>query len=519
MFLDRPRVRAARSAPSPAPASCLHKTTLCAALLFGGAYGTMRVSCAQAAPESLQTRPGNTLNVHELSLLANAHYGNRNAVEGALSRGADVNAQDMDGRTALMLAADYNSGRASQVATEFKRLLTANGMTASTASGPEDWLFWYPHSAAELDSEPARYLLKEGAVQHVDPAMSIPVVIWRRTSGNTDVIQALIRQGADVNKQDREGRTALIHAARNLNTPALRLLLQSKVEVNAVDNLGMSALGYAAVNSNAEGVQALQAGGAVVGAHSADGPILLRYAVTRRDNAQLRVLLAQGADVNAQDSVGSPLAAAVLTNNVEAADLLIRHGANVNNGGQWSPMEISLLYHRERIAELLLKHGTNPNGQGSYGYSYFLEAATTGSSHLLQAFLDRGADVNAPDQQGSTPLIRAMLGSGGLFRFDHEDQTDDQATRLSGDTRQAGTLAVANLLLVKGANVNVSNKNGETPLIGAVKSRQVAVVRCLIEHGANVNMKTVQGITPLSWAVRYHDDATADVLRAAGAKE
>ena len=89
--------------------------------------------------------------------------------------------------------------------------------------------------------------------------------------------------------------------------------------------------------------------------------------------------------------------------------------------------------------------------------------------------LDRGADVNAADNAGETPLHCAS----------REDEVD-----------------AVTLLLDRGADVNVADNNGQTPLHYASSSGAVEAVRLLLDRGAGVNVADNNGQTPLHHASR-----------------
>jgi uncharacterized protein len=97
-----------------------------------------------------------------------------------------------------------------------------------------------------------------------------------------------------------------------------------------------------------------------------------------------------------------------------------------------------------------------------------------GSKQVVEMLIAAGADVNLADENGDSPLSLAC---------------------------QQGNLDLAKLLLAKGADVQKARWNGETPLLSAVNSGSLPLVELLLERGANPNVKeNREGQTALHWA-------------------
>ena len=81
-----------------------------------------------------------------------------------------------------------------------------------------------------------------------------------------------------------------------------------------------------------------------------------------------------------------------------------------------------------------------------------------------------------------------------------------------------GDLAGVQAELDKGANVNAKNQNGATPLHRAAWFGHKEIVELLIAKGADVNAQRDDGGTPLDWAIEWGKTKTADLLRKHGGK-
>jgi ankyrin repeat protein len=115
-------------------------------------------------------------------------------------------------------------------------------------------------------------------------------------------------------------------------------------------------------------------------------------------------------------------------------------------------------------------------------------AARTGDVALLESRLRQGADPNARDKEGRTPLLEAVT---------------------------AGQVPVMRLLIGKGADVNARAHNGETPLIAAAAEGSLEAARLLVASGADLNVVARGWGSALKAAERTgHNDIAAMLLKA-----
>jgi len=120
----------------------------------------------------------------------------------------------------------------------------------------------------------------------------------------------------------------------------------------------------------------------------------------------------------------------------------------------------------------------------------FLDAARNGDLAGVQAQLDGGTETDARDSESNTPLM------------------------LTRDPE------IARRLIAAGADVNARNQQASTPLIEAAKNGAVEVARLLVQHGAALEDRdNEQHRTALEWALQADEADVASVLREAGAKE
>uniref|UniRef100_A0A452SNF0 Neurogenic locus notch homolog protein 1 n=1 Tax=Ursus americanus TaxID=9643 RepID=A0A452SNF0_URSAM len=178
------------------------------------------------------------------------------------------------------------------------------------------------------------------------------------------VISDFIYQGASLHNQtDRTGETALHLAARYSRSDAAKRLLEASADANIQDNMGRTPL-HAAVSADAQGVfQILIRNRATdLDARMHDGTTPLILAARLAVEGMLEDLINSHADVNAVDDLGkSALHWAAAVNNVEAAVVLLKNGANkdMQNNKEETPLFLAAREGSYETAKVLLDHFAN----------------------------------------------------------------------------------------------------------------------------------------------------------------
>src|SRR5262249_5513141 len=144
-------------------------------------------------------------------------------------------------------------------------------------------------------------------------------------------------------------------------------------------------------------------------------------------------------------------------------------------------------------------------------------AIRNADGQLIRTLLDNGADVNARDAEGNTPLILASFYAGpacvGLLI---EKGADVNAANKAGATaliRAATDYEKTRLLVAAGANVRARTALGNTPLILAARCPgNSRTVKLLLERGANATERNGAGVSPVLSGAASGDEETVRLL-------
>jgi ankyrin repeat protein len=431
--------------------------------------------------------------------------GNRAAALELIAKGADVNAADPDGTTALHWAVHRN------------------------------------------DADLVERLIKAGAkLNRLNDYGSSPMS-EAATVGNVAVLQKLLDAGANVESPNGDGMTALLIVARTNNVAAARLLIGKGANVNHADEWRkQTPLMWAAAQSQPEMVKELIAHGANPNARAvvnawerqvtgepraihrpAGGFTALLYAARQGCVECAKHLVQGGATVDMADPEGvTPLILAMSNGRFDTGAYLLSAGANPDKWDWWGrsalyeAVDQNTLPHGGRpdqpsldkttslqMIELLLKAGANPNlqlkllppyravgpdrgpdGMLSIGATSLLRAAKGLDAPAIKLLLAYGARHDIPNARGNLP-VQAAAGQGS--------RTGDTRGYFTTSDVQQRSIAALDALLKAGANIDEGAAGGSSPLRGAVTWGWNDVIAFLAERGANLNAPNAQGQTVL----------------------
>ena len=385
------------------------------------------------------------------------------------------------------------------------RLVSAKGANVNATEADGSTAIMY--AAANGDLDVVNALIKAGANVKLKNQLGTSAITEASIIGSAPIISALLKAGADPNFKTPNAETPLMEAARSGKVDAAKALLDAGADINAKETWGeQSALMWAAAQSQADMVKFLASKGANLNDHgkinqwerkiiqeprpkdmNKGGFTALHYAAREGCLLCVQYLLAAKADPDSEDpDRETPLLLALENLHFDTAAVLVKGGADLDKWDLYgrSPVymaaDVSTLPMKGNgaravipttdklsavdVGRMMLQAGANPNiqlkrrppyrdvpqdrggdGMLAQGATPLLRAARGGDDKFVALLLEYKAIVDLPSKEGITPLMAAAGVDFGTRATRGRNRTDE------------GVLATMDLLIKAGANVNAKS--------------------------------------------------------------
>jgi ankyrin repeat protein len=310
-------------------------------------------------------------------LMDAAATGDLGKVRDLLAKGADVNARDHSGRTALMSVANAAVAEA----------LIAKGADVNAKTQGGQTALYYASTWDRIDV--VQILLGAGADPNAKDTHGFQLLQMAALRGQVTIVRALLEKGADPNARDGSGMTALLHAAAHRYTAVVEALLDKGADPNAKDVYGQPPLFFAVENGDEVGVRALLRKGADPNAISGrtgiggtDADTALKRAAAKGGTSVVRALLEGGADIDGK------------------------------GGSGYTALMIAARAGQETVVRLLLEKGADIDARNEAGRSALSIAEGAGHTAIVQLLLAKAAVGATREKRKEAALLFYFQANG-----------------------------------------------------------------------------------------------------------
>ncbi|KAK2153575.1 hypothetical protein LSH36_292g03022 [Paralvinella palmiformis] len=368
------------------------------------------------------------------------------------------------------------------------------------------------HMAAENGHKDVMTLLcvRGGSVNALTNMDRTPLHV-ASASGHSDVVDFLLNKGADPNGKDQDGRTPL-HDAQIANNPEISYALVGRgADVNATDRTGCSPIHFWILNRRTAdkgcrqqhpgpfpALSTLVNSGADVNLGDRNGDTGLHLAVDTDNLRLIEFLLNQSTDVNLVNNLGRT--ALFCAKSPDVARLLIQVGSAANLCDS-SRNNILHVYAGSddvtaAVLEAAIENGAEIDAQNGEGQTPLHRACAAGSREKIELLLRSGARSDILDRRNQSVLHVTLVRceeSLALWLLNRNDvnininNPDNDGNTLLHLAARFGNIEVVNFLTSRDVPVSVRNKSDQTAATLAAQGRHLDCLRLLLQRGGCID--------------------------------
>jgi len=478
-------------------------------------------------------------------LLEAFEHSNDPIVKKLISDGVPPNAEDKDGNSMLLIAAEMgNLGNVKKCIEEYNLYLHKKNSKGENA---------LMKAARNGSLEVCSYLLEKGIAIDAQNNDGETALFYALEKEAESTFNFLLEKGANAKHISTEGNSLLIKAAINNNESTMDKLISMGANVLHKNKLEKDAFYYvvsksSGFTSNSDGIQnTFIAAGADINTKGTSGESLLFKAVENGNFPRIKELIDKGADANTQNNKGQR------PNCKETIIIkyLIEHGADINARDDWNNTFMCEAVEQNdlELAYYLVEKGIDLDQPCYFDEQAIIKAVKKQNLTLVKFLAGNGADVNAVGyfkknvmdyalKEGDQEIIHYLYSKGAMTKEERNAkykaalqlESDIKAALIAEDLQsiismmsehkvvilqekvvkniayvaaKKGNIQMMNKLLSEEVNFDINsivNETGQTALFIATIYTQDELVKDLLAKGSNIDHKDKNGKTALDFA-------------------
>ncbi|KAJ5073021.1 no mechanoreceptor potential c isoform d-related [Anaeramoeba ignava] len=428
--------------------------------------------------------------------------------------GCNINAQDSDGSTALLLAVREGNLKIFEFLLEQKDI----DINVTDFKGISSFL----ESIKKRKLGFAQKLISKSCkIDCQDFESKYSALHFAFFNSDLDAIDFLISQSIPLDLQDVNGRTVLMLAISAQNSEVVSKLIASGADVNIQNFKKQSALHLSIEQNNVPLSKLLMENGANPNIQDENGETPLHLAITQQNIHLVQMLIENKCNCDIQNLKGlTPLHRGILLKDDDSKN-------EITNQNQ-----PEILDHKENqlkeetntkfeIVKLLVEKGRckidTQNVSGDYPVH---TCVVRNAVDILTFLLKNKANVNVPDMKGNMPLhvanylqnnrmVEILISFGATVNIANATSDGNSPIHIACEK---GNLEGTLLLLRNGGYINCLRKDGKVPLHIASERGFDQLVSLFSENGADVNLQDKDGNTALHLSLKNGHERTAAIL-------
>ncbi|XP_011178209.2 E3 ubiquitin-protein ligase mind-bomb isoform X1 [Zeugodacus cucurbitae] len=292
-------------------------------------------------------------------------------------------------------------------------------------------------------------------------------------NGHTDVIQVLLRHNVDVEIEDKDGDRAVHHAAFGDEPAVIEILSKAGADLNARNKRRQTALHIAVNKGHLNVVKTLLSLGCHPSLQDSEGDTPLHDAISKEHDEMLSLLLDYGADITLTNNNGfNALHHAALKGNPSAMKILLTKTnrpwiVEEKKDDGYTALHLAALNNHVEIAELLVHMGKANMDRQNVNLQTALHLAVERQHvQIVKLLVQEGANLNIPDKDGDTPLHEALRHHtlSQLKQLQDVEGFGKLLMGLRNPNNKKASASIACFLAANGADLTLKNRKLQTPL-------------------------------------------------------